>query len=180
MFLSGELRPSSNTWVLDEVDLQPHHDPADSADKIRKHVLRQSKEKGGVPRSRRNAAGTILQVPVRGLLLSTLSEHSHLHSDVARNVPFSARLQGLASKAVSRLLELTGAVAFNGVHLRIEGDSPNQDFMQGVRPRLRRIDALSAELTWACLRVPQDDSLCCGHTWKPSKQLNSTLCSLCT
>ena len=135
MFLSGAVPQSSNTWVLDEVDLQPHHDPADSADTIRRHVLRQVKEKGGLPRgSRRNASAVTLQVPVRGLLLSTLSERSHLHSDVARSVPFSPRLLGLASKAVSRLLELTGAVAFNGVHLRIEGDSPNQDFMEGARP----------------------------------------------
>ena len=136
-FLSDEQPQSSNAWILDEVDLQPHRDPADSADTIRKHVLKQVKEKGGLPRSsRRNASAVTLQVPVRGLLLSTLSERSHLHSDVARNVPFSARLRGLASKAVSRLLELTGAAAFNGVHLRIEGDSPNQDFMEGVRPDL--------------------------------------------
>ena len=160
MFLSGELPQSSNTWVLGEVDLQPHRDPADSADKIRQHVLRQTREKGGVPRgSRRNTSGVVLQVPVRGLLLSTLSERSHLHSDVARSVPFNARLLGLAGKAVGRLLELTGAVAFNGVHLRIEGDSPNQDFMQGtLHPCLR-----SVAVPWSPGTPVATGCLCARH-----------------
>lgn len=75
----------------------------------------------------RGRGAATLHVPVRRLLLSTLSRHSFLHADVAKNVHFSAHLLALADKAVVRLRELTGAQEFNAVHLRIENDYIQQN-----------------------------------------------------
>lgn len=108
-------------------------EPGDAGDYVRRHVLQQIGMRQSSARQHSTAAGPhTLQLPLRGLLLSTYTTHSGLHADVAHHVTFASRLQTLAGKAVSILLERSGAAAFNGVHLRIEGDSPNVDFMHGA------------------------------------------------
>ena len=116
----------------------PHRDPADCADSLKKHVADQLKRRQASAQQQRGHSAVTLHVPVRGLLLSTLSRHSFLHADVAKNVHFSSHLLALADKAVVRLLELTGAKEFNGVHLRIENDyiQQNQITSGGQPPHL--------------------------------------------
>jgi hypothetical protein len=98
----------------------PHRDFSDICVHLHNHVAAQLA--GRRAASQQGGETLTISVPVTGLLHSTLSQRSQLHADVARSVRFSDPLQLLADSAAARLLERTGARAFNSAHLRIEDD----------------------------------------------------------
>ena len=100
-----------------ELDWQNPAQFGDIADFVRRMVKQRLAEAAARPKP-----GQVVQVAVHYLLTSTISLHSHLHTEVARHVTFTDMLHGLAFKAVTRLRADTGMPAYNGVHLRIEDD----------------------------------------------------------
>lgn len=98
----------------------PHRDFSDICVHLHNHVAAQLA--GRRAASQQGGETLTISVPVTGLLHSTLSQRSQLHTDVARAVRFSDHLQLLADKAAARMLQRTGARAFNAAHLRVEED----------------------------------------------------------
>ncbi len=98
----------------------PHRDFSDICVHLRNHVAAQLA--GRRAALQQGGEALTIRVPVTGLLHSTLSQRSQLHADIARSVRFSDQLQLLADTAAARLLQRTGARAFNSAHLRIEDD----------------------------------------------------------
>ena len=67
------------------------------------------------------------------------SSHMQLVSEVSRLMKPAAYLEALADTVVAKLTQ-RGERAFNGVHLRLEQDSPYVEMMGGLeaRPRAAR------------------------------------------
>jgi hypothetical protein len=120
-FLVGEQGDDDAALRLDGLHFYPpHRDFSDICVRLRQHVAPQLARREAALEQSEDVP--TVQVSVTGLLHSTLSQRSQLHTDVARAVRFSDHLQLLADKAAARMLQRTGARAFNAAHLRVEED----------------------------------------------------------
>ena len=71
------------------------------------------------------------------------SSHIQLASDVSRRIRPAAYLEGLADTVVAELTR-RGERVFNGVHLRLEQDSPYVEMMGGLEARPRATHSTAA------------------------------------
>ena len=79
--------------------------------------------------------------------------HVQLASEVSRLIRPAAYLEGLADTIVSEMTTRRGERAFNGVHLRLEQDSPYVEMMGGLEASLNPAPPLALTLSLTLIQV---------------------------